>query len=169
MIGVAGGHDDDAVGHAGIKLRESEREHAAHAGALDGMEFLDAEMAQERSLRADHVVDGDDRKVRGVRLARGGIDGARPGGSFATAKDVRADDEKAVGIKRLAGADHEIPPTGAAILVDAGDVGIAAERMEDENRVGLFGVERAPRLVGEGVGRNRAAAIKGERLGDGVE
>ncbi len=76
--------------------------------------------------------------------------------------------EVAVGVESEARADHEIPPAGAAILVFAGDVGIAAERVEDEDGVGFVGVEGAPGLVGDGVGRKGLSAVEGQGRVDGV-
>ena len=168
-LACAGGEHDGVIDHVGVKLREGEREHAAHAAAGDGVEFLDAEEVQERTLGAAHVVDGDDGKIHGVRFAGGGIGRARAGGTFAAAEDVGADDEVAVGIEGEAGPDHEVPPAGAAILMRARDVGIAAERVEDQDGVGLVRIEVAPRLVGDRVGRKRTPAIERQWLSDVVE
>ena len=60
------------------------------------------------------------------------------------AEIVHADDEEAIGVDRLPGTDHVVPPAFAvgSLGVDAGDVVRRIERMADENRVGLRGVER---------------------------
>lgn len=46
VIGRRRSHDDGALGHFGIKLGKSEREHAAHAAARDGMPFRNSEHAE---------------------------------------------------------------------------------------------------------------------------
>jgi hypothetical protein len=167
VVGVAGSEDHGAVGELGIKLGEGECEHAAHAGTGDSVEFFDPQMRKERALGADHVVDGDHGEGHGVKLAGGGINGAGTGRALAAAEDVGADDEKAVGVEGESRAHHEIPPAGAAVFVRAGDVRIAAERVEDENGVGAIGVELTPSLVGDHVRGQNLAAVEGEGRIDG--
>ena len=52
----------------GVQHGPFERLHAAKRSAGDGGEPRDADLVQERPFRADHVGDGDDRKIQSVDL-----------------------------------------------------------------------------------------------------
>ncbi len=115
---------------------------------------------------AHHVADGDHGERHGVGAAGGGIDGRRAGGAAASAQHVGADDEVAVGVERLAGADHVVPPAGlAGFVADAGGVRVARESVQHQDGVGFGGVQFAISFVGDFDWRQRGAAI--ER--DGIE
>ena len=89
-------------------------------------------------------------KSRPQRLAGRRIGRGRPGRAHAAAEHIRADDEIAVGVDRLAGADHGLPPAGlAGDRMDVGDMLVAGQRVADQHRVGRVGVERAVGLVGD--------------------
>ena len=124
--------------------------HAAHRSAGDREQLVDAEMVEQHRLRAHHVANGDDREVEapgraGLRVGRGG-----PGRAHAGADHVRADHEIAVGVDRLAGPDHRLPPAGlAGHRMDVGDMLVAGERVADQDRVAALGIERAVGLIGD--------------------
>ena len=124
--------------------------HAAHRAAGDREQRVDAEMVEQHRLRAHHVADGDDGKFEAPGLAGPGIGRGRAGRAHAAAEHVRADDEIAVGVDRLAGADHGLPPAGlAGDRMHVGDMLVAGERVADQDGVAALGVERAVGLVGD--------------------
>ncbi len=161
-------------GHAqaqplGEAQRPGERLHAAEAAADDGGESVDAERVDQARLRVDPVLDRDDRKVAAVGAAvRGGVRARRPGRAEARARVVDADDEEAIGVERLAGADQVVPPALAPRLtgVRAGDVVRRVERVAHEHGVAARGVQRAVGLVGERVVGERRAARERQRRGE---
>ena len=78
---------------------------------------------------------------------------------------LRADDEVAVGVDRLARADHVRPPARlAGHRVAARDVLVAGQRVADEDGVGLVGVQRAVGLVGDLEVVEPVPGIEQERL-----
>ena len=80
------------------------------------------------------------------------------------AERVAADHEVTVGIERLAGSHHQLPPAGfAGDRVGTHDELIAGERVTQENRVGALLVERAVGLIGEREGPQGDTAIELER------
>ena len=98
--------------------------------------------------------------IAGRRMGRG-----RAGGAHAGAEHIGADDEIAVGVDRLAGADHGLPPAGLAghgMAVE--DVLVAGQRMADQHGVAARGIERAVGLVGDLERAERHAGIELERL-----
>ena len=148
-----------------IARRPFQHLHAAHRAAEHAEQFFDAEMVDQHQLCPHHVADGDDRQVEPVGLAGGGIGRGRAGRAQAAADDVGADDEEAVGVDDLAGADQHFPPARlAGHRIGAGDMLVAGQRMADEDGVGAGVVERAVGLVGDLERRQQRAGVELERL-----
>ena len=119
-----------------IARRPLQHLHAAHRAAGDREQRVDAEMVEQHRLRAHHVADGDDRKIEAPRLAGLRIGRGRPGRAHAAADHVRADDEIALGVDRLAGADHGLPPARlAGDRMHVGDMLVAGQRVADQDGV----------------------------------
>ena len=172
----------------GKEDRPFERLHPAERSAGHGREPFDPQLMQERTFGAHHVGDGDHRKVRSVWPARARIQGRGPGRPAAATEQVGRDDEVAIGVERLAWADHPVPPSqpfaprsvtlfggepvaralGGRCLRETGRVRIAAERVADEDDVVARGRQRAVGLVrdsdrDESPFRNRAAPASASR------
>ena len=120
------------------------------------------EVVDEQSLGLDHVGDGDHGERQPVGLAGARVDRRRAGAAAAAADDVRADDEVLVGVERLAGADGFVPPAGLRVArgVLPGDVRVAGQRVENQDRVALVRVELAVGFVGERDRPERRAALQ---------
>ena len=148
-----------------IARRPLQHLHAAHRAAGHREQRVDAKIVEQHRLRAHHVADGDDGKVEAPRLAGLGIGRGRAGRAHAAADHVRADDEIALGVDRLAGTDHGFPPAGlAGHRIDARDMLIAGERVTDQHGIGALGVERAVGLVGDLERRKLDAGIELQRI-----
>jgi putative Ca2+/H+ antiporter (TMEM165/GDT1 family) len=87
-------------------------------------------------------------------------------GAEARAQVVHANDEEAVGVHGLAGADHVVPPAFALFLpgVDARHVVRGVEGMAHQYRIGAVGVEGAVGFVGQVVVADGRAALQRQRL-----
>ena len=91
----------------------------------------------------------------------------RAGGAEAGTRIVHADHEEAVGIERLAGADHVVPPALALGLafVGAGHMVRRVQRVADQHCVRAVRVQRAIGFVHQRVVGQHRAALQGQRLG----
>ena len=70
----------------------------------------------------------------------------------------------AIGVDRLAGADHARPPAGfAGARMHARHMLVPGQRMTDQYRIRRIGVQRAVRLVRDRDRRQHTAAIERER------
>ncbi len=93
-------------------------------------------------------------KRDGPLVAVGG-DARGAGRALAAAEHVRRDHEPAVGVDRRAGADDVVPPAGGRMPGPgrSAHVAVAGEGVQHEHGVVACGVELAPGLVRETVGR----------------
>ncbi len=124
-------------------------------------------MAHQLALHADHVGDGDHREGKAVGSPSAQVGGRRPGGTHAATDDVSADAEVLGGVEPLPRAYHVVPPArlGIFLVVAAGGMGIARQRMAEQNGIGPIGIEGPVRLVGDGDGPNLLAAIQPQLVG----
>ena len=113
-----------------------------------------------RFLHVDHIFDGDERETASVGHAGGGVDVGRTRRSPATPEYVRADDEQAIGVDGLAGADKSVPPARLVVFVVLREMRVARNRMTDEHRIAAVLIERPVGLVGDLDARKRAAVAE---------
>ena len=157
--------DERASDPLRIADRPVERLHAAEAPTHDGRPTRNAEPVGELCLRVDPILDGNQRKVAAPRLPGTGIDRHRTARAEATAEVVDADDVETIGVERLAGTDHVVPPADVVRIlgVEAGDVMRRVQRVADEDGVAMRSIELAIGFVGELVLRQCAAARQHQR------
>ena len=160
------GDRDGGIHHLGVGNRPLQHLHPADGAADHRQQMPDPELIEQQLLDADHVGDGDDRKVQAVGPTGFGIHGARPGRSRAAAQEIGADHEVPVRIDALARPDHALPPAGFLVVrvVVPGDVGIAAEGMADQDGVVPRLVQLPIGLIGDIDRTERLAAIQRQRL-----
>jgi hypothetical protein len=139
--------------------------HSAHGAADDAEQVPDAELLHQHRFGPHHVRDGNDREIEPVGLFRRRICRRRPGGPHAAPYMIGANHVQPVGVDRLSGADHRLPPAGLAChRVLVGHVLIPGQRMCNEHGVGSLRVQLAVCLVGQRERRKRHAAVELERL-----
>jgi hypothetical protein len=110
------------------------------------MQPIDAQVAEKLPLESHHVAQRDERKVEGVRLTGCGIRRGWAGRAVAAAEHVAADDEPAIGVDRLAGPDHLLPPAGLVFGIVACRVG--ARGQSGGQQYGVVAAGIAPGLIG---------------------
>ena len=123
-------------------------------------------MVEQQFLRAHHVENRDEGEIDAVSATRDGIERRGTGGSLASAQDIRADDKKAAGVDGLAGTNEVVPPAWFSIRggVPASAVVIAAQRVENDDRVVARGIECPVGFVTQRKSRNTLPALERERL-----
>jgi hypothetical protein len=160
-----GGDGRHATDPPGVHHAPLEGLHPAHGAPDHGEPAPDAQVVGDRGLGAHDVADRHDRERRAEGRARGRVDRRRAGGALATAEDVDAHHEQAVGVERPTRADERVPPalgrmTGAAA---PGGVAVAGQRVAHEHGVRRVGVELTPALVGDGDPAQLTATLEHER------
>src|SRR6185503_16309784 len=97
--------------------------------------------------------------------ASGRIDLARAGRAHAGAQHIDADHKIAIGVDRLAGSDHRLPPPRlAGDGVGFGNELIPGQGVADEDGIGALSVEFAVSLISDGERPELGAGIKCEGL-----
>jgi hypothetical protein len=142
--------------------------HAAHRVADQAGQLVDAECAHHLDRGIGHVLDRQLGKAQAVQLAGGRVDRGRAGGALAAAQRVDADHEPAVGIDRLARAQHCFPPAGGGVAGVGRGVRIRRQPGDDKDGVAGLGIQRAPGLIGHMRADQLAAAFHREGRRQGV-
>ena len=148
-----------------VARRPGQRLHAPQAAAHNRGELADAELIGELRLRIHPVFHHHQGKVGAIRFACGRVKRKRAGRSKARAEIVYADDKKARGIDRFAGAYHVVPPADIGWLsrIDARHMMRGIERMADEDSVGAFCVQRAIGFVHQLITLQHGARAQAQR------
>ena len=105
-------HDNALAHHAGIAQGPLQGLLAAKRPADDSKKMVDPKTVKKHLLHHHPVANSHHRKGEAVGLASGRIYRRGTCGPVATAKDIRADNVKTVGVYRLARTYHRIPPPG---------------------------------------------------------
>ena len=154
----AGGHEHQVAYPLRVADGPFDGAVPAQGGADDQVEGIDSQGVRQARLGCDGIACGQPWEARAPGAAVG-CDGGGAGRALAPAQDVGGDDEVAVGVDGPAGADQVAPPArcGVAGTGLAGHVGVAGQRMQDQDGVVVLGGQLAPGLEGEvGVGQNLA-------------
>ena len=141
--------------------------HAAEAAAHHGGEPLDAQVVGQQGLAAHPVLDRHGGKGGPEHLAGRRIHRCGAGAAVAAAEIVGRDDEEAVGVHRLAGADAGVPPAGLGVVLGmvASGMVVAGQRMANQHRVAAGGVELAVGLEHQLEAVQGLAALQRELAG----
>jgi len=140
--------------------------HGAEAAAHHCGKLRNPQLVGQARLRVDPVFDRHQGEIRAPRAAAGGIERQRAGRAVTAAQIVDADHEEPVGVQRLSGSDHVVPPAdvGRVVGVYAGNMVGSIERMAHQHRVRACGVQRAVGLKGQFIAGERAPALQQQRL-----
>src|SRR5262245_20531717 len=122
-------------------------------------------MVEQHGLRAHHVADCNDRKIKAPWFACFRIRRRWPGGAHASTQNIRADHKIALGIDRPAGADHRFPPARfPRYRMHTGAVLVSCEGMTNQHGIRTLRVECAIGLEGNLEWREIDAGVEFERL-----
>ena len=141
------------------------RLHPAETAAHYRSELADAEQVGQPRLRFHPVLHRHHRKAGTILFAGSGVDARRAGRAMTAAEVVQPDNEELVGIHRLAGTDHVVPPPDVLFIVRVitGDVMMPRQRVADEDGVGPLRVQRAICFVHQVVARQHSATVEVQR------
>ena len=174
QVGGTGHHH--RVAHAlGVLQGPAQGLHATETAAHHRRQLLYAQLIQQPGLGVDPVLHRHHRKVRTPGLAGGRVGVGRAGGTEAGANVVHADHEKPVGVQRLAGPDHVVPPALAAgdglalrIRVHTGHMVRCVQGMADQHGIAALRIELSVGFVHQLVAGQLGTALQGQRLGESV-
>ena len=84
------------------------------------------------------------------------------------AQIIHTDDKKTVGIDRLTGTHHVVPPADALLIfrIHTGDVVTAGKRMANQDRIGPRSIQLAVGLVHQVIAFQRQSAFQLQWLVD---
>ena len=102
-----------------------------------------------------------------VRLASSGVFGARPGAAVTTTQIIQTNHKESVCVERLVGPDAGVPPAGLGffLVMIAGGVMMAGQRVTDQNRVTARFVQLPISFVDQLKARQRFTALQHEIFG----
>ena len=162
-----GRHADQRSDALGVERRPHQDLHAAERAADHRLPARDPEVIGDPALRLDHVLDGDPRVARAVRLAGLGVDGGRPGGAPRRAREVHAHHEVIGQVDALAVADQAVPPARRPDRSGAylpGGVRPRRQRVADQDRVAAIRGEPSEGLVDDRERRDPLAVLELEAV-----
>ena len=136
QIGRAGHHD--SVAHPARVLQgPGKRLHPTQRSAHHGRQACDAQRIEQTDLRIDPILNRHHRKIRSIDPPGIGIDVHRSGRTKTGAQVVDPDHKETLGVKRLARADHVVPPAFRIFLagIDARHVMRGIECVTNQDRV----------------------------------
>ncbi|KAG0757809.1 hypothetical protein G6F22_019842 [Rhizopus arrhizus] len=99
-----------AARDARVQHQHRQRGHAAHRVADHAGQLRDAQRAHHLDGSARAVFDRQLGEIEAVGFTGSGVERGRTGRALAAAQRVHAHHEPAIGIDRLAGPDHRLPP-----------------------------------------------------------
>jgi hypothetical protein len=137
---------------------------AAQRASYDGPKPFDSEMVEQSNLDVDHVANANDRKICTEGSTARGIDEIRTGRSATAAEDIRTDDIVVIRVDRLARSDENFPPARIIVSAVPGHVGIATQRVTDQNCILAIRTEAAPRLETDSDFGESATTFEFQRL-----
>ena len=121
--------------------------HASQTAAHHSGQRFNTQCIEQLGLGIDPVLHRDHWKICAINLAGVGVGLHRAGRTKARAKVVNTNDKEMIGIDRLAGADHGVPPAlgpgqrlPSFVQIDAGHMVRGIEGVADQNRIRLAGV-----------------------------
>jgi hypothetical protein len=137
------------------------------------MESLYSEMIEQCYLAVDDICKIDPGESGAVRLSSRRVRRGRAGRPVATPNVVDAYDGDLARVEGFAGSDEGVPPTRVNVfvplltetgnvIVETGRVLAAAQRVEDENRVGTLFIQIPVDLIGKGQRSQPASIVKSE-------
>ena len=160
-----GGNRQHMTYPLGKNQRPLQRLHPTQAASDHCRKLPDAEQVSKARLRFHPVFHRDHRKIRSVRLASLRVDGRRAGRAVAAAEIVQPDHKKFIGIDRLTGTDHVVPPADVfwIVRIIASDVMMPGQCVANQDRIGFCGIQLAVSLIHQLIARQHRAAAENQR------